>query len=183
MEVIGSMRVFAYCSREAAGAVIRATGVFPYVAPPMTCSGFDPCWLQQRDLIYIRLHGMREINGTWFGRSWDGALWPAFDASCIPDDLGGAVVVIATCFGDRSILVPEFYRAGASAVIAGAGLNFAAKQRVIGVDLLVQWMLRGLAVGLSAERSLDLAKARLVLTAFRRADRDALEFRKIAKEA
>jgi len=73
-------------------------------------------------------------------------------------------------------MVTALYKAGASVVIAGPGENLALGERVVGTDLLVQWVIRGMRWGMRARRALDVARVRLALTAWRRSDRDAMGF-------
>ncbi|NIM51635.1 MAG: hypothetical protein GTO22_20710 [Gemmatimonadales bacterium] len=74
-------------------------------------------------------------------------------------------------------MVAACYRAGASAVIAGPGPNYAAGKRVVGTDLLVKWLLYGLRLGLGPKRALQMARMRLKATSWRGPDRDALAFK------
>jgi hypothetical protein len=177
------MNVFAYCTLVAADTVARATGVTPFTSPPWDAETFRPAWLAGRDLIYFRLHGLPGAYPVWFGEGADGNLTPAF---CRPNlgvaDLGGATVVIANCYSTHGPLLQAFYDAGAGAVIAAPGENYAAGNVVLGADLLAKWVILGLRLGLSVERALQLAKTRLILTAWRISDRDALGFRIISRE-
>jgi len=167
------MKIFAYCTATARAAVRAATGVKPRTSPPLTANVFDSQWLTGYDLLYFRLHGHKSFPTLMFG---DGQI-PALIAGQIrAADLGGAIVVIANCYGTESPLVQAFYAAGASAVIAGYGPNIAAGNRVVGTDLLVKWLIRGLQMRLPVKRALAVAKARLLATSWRAADRDAREF-------
>ncbi len=184
------MRVFAYCTLTAREAVEKATGVRPLTSPPMLAQHFDPQRMEGYDLLYFRLHGFEDIPDTWFGEDGRGphlplALraaaikrYPAMTASQLDDvDLGGAVVVIANCYGADSPLVAGFYQAGAAAVIAGSGPNLAAAQQVVGTDALVQALIAAMNWGFGVRRALILARARLLATIWRAADRDALELK------
>jgi hypothetical protein len=91
-------------------------------------------------------------------------------------------VVIANCYSTHGPLLQAFYDAGAGAVIAAPGENYAAGNVVLGADLLAKWVILGLRLGLSVERALQLAKTRLILTAWRISDRDTLGFRIISRE-
>ena len=114
----------------------------------------------------------------WFGERPDGGLIPALDIrDGITRQLHGAVVVIANCYAYDDQFLQGFYRAGTKAVIAGTGLNWAAKgNEVVGTDLLVRWIIRGLGVSLSPRAALGLARSRLWVTNDRHADKDAAEF-------
>lgn len=176
------IRVFAYCTALARPAVAQATGVEPLTSPPVTAEGFAPDWLQGYDLLYFRLHGSPGRVG-WFGEG-DGQT-PLALARCQVEavDLGGAIVVVGNCYSaDGDPMVESLYKAGARAVIGGRGPNLAAGNRVVGTDLLVQWLLWGLRMGMSAGRALEVARGRLLLTVWRAADRDAFKFKVITKK-
>jgi len=167
------VKVFAYCTDSARQAVRAATGVSPLSSPPVTAETFDPQWLEEQDLLYFRLHG--KPNGcAWYNDAGAAALTRSRILSA---DLGGAVVVVANCYGDRGPMTDALYAAGASAVIAGAGPNYAAVQRVVGTDLLVRWLILGLGIGLVVDRALRLAQMRLRLSSWRASDRDAAKFK------
>jgi hypothetical protein len=141
-----------------------------------------PRMLTGHDLIYLRLHGLPDVPDTWFGERMDGRLLPALTKANLDEldpirGLGGAVVVLANCFGAESPMAQELLEAGASAVIAGYGPNVAAGRRVVGPDLLVSWVIRAMRRGASVRRALQVAKGRLALSAWRAADRDAMRFR------
>jgi len=167
------MKIFAYCTRSARAAVRAATGVEPRTSPPLAANAFDSRWLAGYDLLYFRLHGHKSFPTLMFG---DGQI-PALIAGQVrAADLDGAIVVIANCYGADSPLVQAFYAAGADVVIAGHGPNIAAGNRVVGTDLLVKWLIRCLQMRLPVKRALTVAKARLLATSWRAADRDAREF-------
>ena len=172
------MRITAYCTAPARGAVQAALGVFPFTSPPMTVSTIEAALWQQADLMYFRLHGQRGVTGLWYGELPDGSLTPALDIrDGIKTSMIGTVVVIANCYAYDDSSLQGFYRAGVEAVIAGAGQNWAAQgDEVVGTDLLVRWIAKGLRMGLPARGALGLAKSVLWLTRYRLADRDAREF-------
>jgi len=66
------MKIFAYCTEAAREAVAAATGVEPVTSPPMTADGFDVQWMARHDVVYFRLHRIRE-RGGWYG---EGVLGP-----------------------------------------------------------------------------------------------------------
>ena len=177
------MKVFAYCTRPARFAVAMATQSDPMVSPPMVAAGFESRLMIGAALIYIRLHGSKSKPAQWFGEDDDGRLWLALRA----DQLAGVrferqpVVVIANCYGDKSAISQAFYNAGATAVIAGSGENYAAGRRVIGTDKLVQGIIDGLRQGMTPAGALNMAKRQLWLTAWRKPDRDALGFNILEK--
>jgi hypothetical protein len=92
-------------------------------------------------------------------------------------DLDGAVVVVANCFGHTDPMVGALYDAGASSVIAGPGPNYAFGDGFVGgTDKLVRGIIKAMEAGKGVPSALQYAKRRLLLTAWRRADRDALQF-------
>lgn len=175
------MDIWAYCTAPAREAVTKATGVEPVVSPPMTASEFDVRWLEGHDVLYFRLHGMVDQT-VWYGEGSRGGLYVALTINQLREPrLGGALVVVANCYAAKSPMIAELYRAGASAVIAGEGPNFAAGRRVIGADKLAREVIAGLRGGRSIERALRVARMKLLATAWRGADRDALGFRVIER--
>lgn len=171
------MEIFAYCTEAAREAVGAATGVDPLTSPPMRASQFNPQWLEAHDLIYFRLHGMAGRSG-WFGDGGEGFPLALTPVQVRAANLSGAVVVVANCYGDEDdAMIEALYDAGAIAVIAGPGENAAAANKVVGTDLLVQWIIRAMRIGMAVERALDLARARLIFSLWRAADRDARAFK------
>lgn len=169
------MKVFAYCTELAARAVGEATRVVPLTSPPSTHVDIQPETLEGYDLLYFRLHGIPNVP-IWFGEDRKGE-YPALTAENLSGaDLSGSVVVVANCYGSDSPLVCAFYHAGARAVIAGTGSNYASGKRVIGTDKLVRSLIRALARGWSLPSALRWAKMSLLATSWRGADRDAYKF-------
>jgi len=172
------MDVFAYCTAPALAAVEKALDVEAYSSPPYKASTFNPALMAGRDMLYFRLHGLPAVPYQMLGEDMEGNMAPALNLEHLNGvDLGGAVVMIANCYSAESPFVPAFYRAGARAVIAAPGANFAAAGDVIGSDLLARWVKLGMEAGLSIGRALSVAKMRLLPTAWRAADRDALGFK------
>ena len=166
------MKVFAYCTESARRAVRAATGTEPLTSPPINSGRFDPLALEGHDLLYFRLHG-KPASAAWYGDDDIVALLPF---QLWPVDLGGAVAIVANCYGAQSPMVRALYDAGARAVIGGSGENLAAAQKVIGTDLLVQWVIRMMRLGANVRRALKVARLRLWLTGWRASDRDAARF-------
>lgn len=172
------MKVWAYCTERNARSVQAAVGVEPLTSPPLTGETVTKSMLEGHDFMYFRLHGLKETPSIWYG----GDEVRGFVAALTPDNLDdvsldGAVVVLANCYGVSSYIVPVMIRAGAGAVIAGPGENYAAKSgRVVGADLLAQKILWGLNRGWGPTRALRFARSRLLLSSWRSADRDALAF-------
>ncbi len=179
------MRIFAYCLADAKEVVSRALGVIPLTAPPLKASTFDPKWLEGYDLLYFRLHGLEAIPTSMFYEEADESFSPALNVrqigfACLK---AGSVVIMANCYGTESPFVRAFYQAGAAAVIAGPGQNWALEKSIVGPDLLARWLAQKLAKGLTVERAFSIAKTRLLLTSYRAADRDALGFKIMTTEA
>jgi len=189
----GELRVFAYCTEPAREAVAVAMGVEPVTSPPLASDGLGGWWQvdgKPVDFCYFRLHGHPMYPEAWFGESEDDALpslaYVAFTAENLVDaDLADAVVVLANCYGATSPLVQGFYEAGARAVIAGSGPNLAAGNMVVGTDLLARTLLRMLEMfpEVDVAKLLHMARARLLLTAWRESERDTLEFHVVEKVA
>lgn len=179
------MRVFAYCIAPAVRAVRAATGTAPLTSPPWTADLLRPEMLAGWDLIYLRLYGLPDAADTWFGGR-AGELVPALCKYHLdalePDGLGGAGVVVANCYGASSPLIAELYQAGAGAVIAGHGPNWGAADRLVGTDLLVHSIILGMRAGMGIKRALQMAKVRLAFSAWRAADRDAMQFSLIERK-
>lgn len=170
------VRIFAYCTEAAAEAVGDATGTIPFTSPPWTDRQIRPEMLEGQDLIYIRLHGRPGLS-VWVGQGRGARLVAAFSRANLEGvDLGGAVVVLANCYGAESPMMDDLLEAGASAVIAGYGPNYAAANAVIGADLLVRALIRGLARGWPIRRAFRWARLRLLLGGWHKANRDAYQF-------
>lgn len=171
------MNAFAYCTLTSLNAVEQAVGFTPLTSPPTTAWNFKSEWLREKDFLYFRLHGVRETPGTWYGEYKNGKYIDAFNPINLAEvDLTGATVLIANCYGLDDPMLQTFYRNGAAAVIANGGRNYAGFRRVIGADLLAQWLMNGILAGLATESALRIAKLRLLVTSWRAPDRDALSF-------
>lgn len=182
------MKVFAYCTLPAQRAVAKATGVEPLTSPPLTIDSFNPARLEGYGLLYFRLHGFEGIE-AWFGEGLQRDLspqlralaikrWPALTRAHLEKvNLGGAVVIVANCYGSTSPMVRELYEAGASTVIAGPGPNMAAARIVVGTDKLARSIITAMRRGWQVVRALQWAKTQLLTTFWRLPDRDALEFK------
>jgi hypothetical protein len=176
------MKVFAYCTQPAAKAVRKATGVNPVVSPPATVDSLAED-LAQYDLLYFRLHSKQHDPDKMYGEDEDGEYYLAFVAQCLrsiplPQR---PIVVLANCYGAESEFPAAFYQAGASIVVAGHGPNMAGGSRLIGTDLMVYWLIKALEIGVPFRESMQVARARLALTAWRLADRDAMQFVTVAR--
>lgn len=170
------IRRVAYCTQTASVAVARAVGVKPYTSPPFTAARFDVRWLEGHEFVYIRLHG-RPDSADWYGEGLDGSVALALSAAQLRQvQLRGSMVLIANCYGADTALT-ALEQSEAALIVAGAGENLAAARRVVGTDLLALAMIQGLEMGLSARQAFTLARARLVVTSWRKPDRDAMKFK------
>jgi len=167
------MNAFAYCAASFAPRLARLAGVRPHTCPPLTDETFDPSLLQGQDFVWFKLHGRRNER-YWYGDNWTTALSadrlaPA-DGTVGPD-LRGAVVFVSNCWlyhgpAGREIPGPMMIalaEARASAIIGGAGLNYARTDRIAGTDLLGLYVRYFLKLGLSARRAFRFAQLRLAL--------------------
>jgi len=178
------MRTLAYCAESYREATRRAAGVEPMTCPPAWWKTLRLDDLEQRDLLYLDLHGERG-SGCWCG---DGGLIALTAEQVERADLGGAVVFATSCYlEDGTPMLTAFLAAGARCVIGGGGPNYGGRRSALGAQLLGLWLRRGMQWGLGVERALDVARRRLALAAMvaalrraqgaSRAARDALGFR------
>ncbi len=181
--------VFAFVIERAGQAIEKTFGSnldHLETSPPIRLSdgGLDLSQYTGSPIWYIRLHGIAEEPGLRYGE--DGPLWvPALSVEQVRDlDLSGTVVISGCCHAVESDFPQAYLDAGAIAFVGGSGFNFAAaSDRVIGADTLARWMTKGLSKRLSPTAAYRLARMRLVTTAWRMADRDALQFDFISKGA
>lgn len=177
------MRIFAYCCHSFRHSVRRAAGVEPITSPPFSIFDLDPTELEDHDLLYFKLHGLPG-QPYWYGDNW----MTAVSAEQISElNLLNTTVFVANCHlyqpavddvGIRySHMLQALLNAGARAVVGGPGINFAARRRVFGADLLGMVFRQVLKANRSAEEALALAKTRLRQGRQDRVTRDTLEFR------
>lgn len=134
------MRTFAYCAAEFCISVRRAAGVVPLLSPPVTARIFDPRWLEGRDFIYLKLHGLPE-EVYWYGDNWLTALCAT---QILAADLRGTVVFVANCHlyqngngsHPTSPMLNALLATGARAVVGGSGENYAKRRTIHGTDRL-----------------------------------------------
>jgi len=177
------MRIFALCTIPAQASVAKATGKTPLTSPPLNLATFDGKMMEGYDVLYFRLHGIPSIPGKWFGEDDRGGLVAVVDERHLQGvNLSGATVILANCYGKSSPLVQEFYRAGAGAVIAGSGPNYASGSDMIGTDRLAYHIINRMQAGICARTALNWAKGALTMNIWRQADRDTLEFSIVDKE-
>ncbi len=150
------MRVFAYCAQTFAEATAKAAGVAPMTCPPLSSEIFNPDGLAGRDFLYFDLHG-EPGQGAWYG---DGELLALTAAQIAAANLAGAVVFATNChLGDAdSPMLAALLAAGARAVCAGPGINWAGTRTLFGAGLLGAAFRAALAVGFAPELALTFAK-------------------------
>jgi hypothetical protein len=178
------MYVVAYCSAPYEESTRQAAGVQPACCPPLSADNGGLSRLLQEmavaEFVYLDLHGFEGDRTTLYGGG-DCQWTPALRVDQVRGlRLDRSVVVFATsCYFPDSEFLEAFLNAGARAVIAGRGQNFAARRAVKGAALLGLWLRRGLSWGLSPGAALALAKTRSRLQfgpGAATSIRDALEF-------
>ena len=170
------MNTFAYCAASFRQSVATAAGVDPLLSPPTVAESFSPLALEGHDFLYFKLHGMPD-QVFWYGDRWVTALRAD---QILAANLTGTVVFAANCHlnAHPSPMLHALLDAGAAAVIAGSGANYAMSSRVYAADLLGLWVRRALQAHARPRLALTLAKARLALIPCKdAATRDALQFR------
>lgn len=179
------MQIVAYCALNAAKAVQKATGVRPLTSPPLVAANV-PVKALIADVLYFRLHGTQSNTDVWFGDDGNGNKPIALRLETIAElKLDNTIVIIANCYGSESPFVQAFYDAGARAVIAAPGENYAAGGSVLGGDMIAKWVIRWLKLGKSPEVALRRAKAfvRFSPRTPREVRKDTLEFEIIGKKS
>jgi len=138
-------------------------------SPPLEDETISLAAFSGARFIYFRLHETPGIPWLWFGEAANGDTPTAFRVTQIEQmQIAGAVVVIGNCYGEGSQFVSEFYRAGASAVIAAPGENYGGSVSREGADVLAAWILAGLRFGLPPGFALAIARVRVALQIGRR---------------
>jgi len=139
------MKILAYTDKRFLMATMKVVGreADVFVSPPMDKWKFKAEWMQGYDLIYLDLHGERDARDLCvYGGSNPGwkiralgieTVWRAF--------LKGAVVFATSCYLPETPFVKAFLDAGARAVIAGEGVNWGGKTRMMGAQLLAREIL------------------------------------------
>jgi hypothetical protein len=114
---------------------------------------FPPDTLRGRDLIYFKLHGLKD-EPYWYGDNWETALHVSvFDNLKLPN----TIIFVANCFFAESPFLKAILETGAT-VIGGNGENFAQGTALIGADLLGRSFRQALQRGARPARALRLAK-------------------------
>jgi hypothetical protein len=167
------MRTIAFCCRSTARITQRAAGVEKALtSPPVTVDTFTPAMIQGADLLYLKLHGIPH-QPYLYGDCFTTACSAEQIESC---DLAGCVVFAAVCHLPETPLLQALFQAGARAVIAGHGSNYAAKSRVYGADKLGMLTRRLLRLHVPPHVAFRLAKARMARGRQDRFTLDALRF-------
>ena len=184
------MKTFAYCAAEFQHSVRKAAGVQPLLSPPATAETFDPAWLESRDFLYLKLHGLPE-EIYWYGDNWITALRAT---QILAANLTGTIVFVANCHlfqanpsttlgtgnggHPTSPMLSALLGAGARAVIGGSGENYAKRHSVHGADRLGRAFRYLLQFGFPPYTAFRTAQLALTLKPHKdRADLDALNFR------
>lgn len=162
------MNVLAICDRRYQRSAGRVAGLQPITCPPrLTRDILWPNWLLS-DLVYIDLHGDPD-EGEWLLADGERVLHVR-ELEGLPP----RVVFATTCHMPQTAFYDVLRRG--SILICGDGENFGLRDRAIGAPLLALWFRRFYDRTGDVVQSLRLAKARVALTAWRRSDRDALQF-------
>jgi hypothetical protein len=178
------VKVVSYCTLSAAKAVQKATGVRPLTSPPLVAADVPPDALTA-DVLYFRLHGTESNTDVWFGDDGKGHKPIALRLETVERlKIDNAVVIIANCYGSDSPFVQAFYDAGARAVIAAPGENYAAGRMVMGGDAIAKWMIFWLRRGKSVAGALRRAKlfVRFAPRVPRKVRADTLEFEIVGRK-
>ncbi len=148
------MRTFAYCSRSFTQSVRSSSGVAPFTSPPFDLDSFLPATLEGWRFIYFKLHGIKG-EPYWYGDDWLTAL--SADTLHVAD-LRGTVVFAANCHLPESPMLDALLGAGAQAVVAGGGRNFAGITAMRGADLLGYYFRLMLQLHIPPRPALAMAK-------------------------
>jgi len=148
------MKTFAYCSRSFAQSVRQSAGVAPFTSPPLHKDSFLPATIEGYRLLYFKLHGIK-YEPYWYGDNWLTAL--SADTIHVAD-LRGAVVFAANCHLPESPMLDALLAAGARAVVAGGGRNFAGVTAMRGADILGYYFRLMLQLHIPPKPALSMAK-------------------------
>lgn len=131
-------------------------------SPPLTSEAFEGEWLENKDFIWIKLHGL-EGSPAWYGEDSQRQWIEAFSAKSflIPSkgreaDLRETIVFLENCWAKTSPLVDEFMVHGAAAVVGATGINWVGSALPLGTDTLGWLFLNGLKGGLTVKQSLEM---------------------------
>ena len=177
------MRILAYCDKRYE--LVTREGVVGWEAdcltsPPIFAGTFSPDWFQGYEFIYLDIHGQPSSVYLYSGPNQE---WAALSLKTVEAArIDGAVIFATTCFLPETKFLEAFLKAGARAVVAGEGENYAGRQNPAGAQSLAGQFLRQLKSGLSPETALEQAKIKLrkpLLSKFvkQQAVEDALAFK------
>lgn len=169
-------KVVAYCDKRYAEATRQAVGEAArlMVSPPVLDIDIQAMRLDAFavDLVYFNFHAMPGQE-AWVNTEGDVAL----SAPTLRHfDLRPAAVFMVNCYAGGGMLA-ALKATHPRAIIGGEGENLGGLSKLAGADLLGLWVRRGLEMGLSPDKALKLAKARLSVGVRTASVRDALEFK------
>lgn len=132
---------FVYCAQAWQRAATLTALRIPVTSPPVTAETFDPAWMENKAILYFKLHGHPD-RPDWYGLDQNGRKVRALTPDLVRRaDLTGAIVVAAVCHGAGSEMQRAFFRAGARAFF-GSFKEVRGRERHPGeVDLLVKYIL------------------------------------------
>jgi len=183
------MKVFALCLESSVISVRKASGAAPLTSPPVTIDTFDPRQFSGYGFYYFKLHGLPEEH-FWYGDDYITACSAEQLAAC---DMAGAIVFIANCHAlplpdeDPSPMIQALFAAGAVAIVAGPGENYARTRTIAGADRLGKTFRMLTCSGMDPTKAFQLAKLQLQAIVAKRAlgnknthaGEDTLEFKLI----
>ena len=155
------MKVFAYCDQryEEATRKVVGKGATVLTSPPIFAGDFNPEWWQGARFIYLDLHGF--ASGVYL-YSGETGQWAALSLRTVGmSRLVGAVIFVTTCYLPQTPFLPALLAAGAEAVIAGDGENWANRETPAGAQALAARVLGELRRNAPVEQAVEAAKARL----------------------
>ncbi len=152
------MRVLAYVDARYEAATRAVVGPFADVltAPPLAASVMSADILSGHEVLYLDLHGQPGSVYLYFG---EGARQAALAVATVrAASLHGTVVIATTCYLPQTPFLAALLGAGAAAVIAGDGENYAGRTRVAGAQLLARLAIKRLQLGYPAPEALAYAQ-------------------------
>lgn len=149
------MKTIAFCAKAFTSSVQLAAGVQPVTSPPITCKTFSPDLLSGADFLYVKLHGLA-AQAFWYGDHLLAAVSAKQIATC---ELTDAIIFAPNCHLPESPMLAALFSAGAKAILAGPGLDYATPQTVEASDVLGQCFHK--LIGLGYRPQLAYRAARL----------------------
>jgi hypothetical protein len=166
------MKIIAWCIASARESVRKAAGVEPLLSPPLTMGTFQPSILNGYDLVYLKLHGLKD-QGYWYG---DGYVTACSAEQIANAGLNGCAVFAANCFLPDSPMLKALFDGGAGVVIGGSGINYGGTNNMEGSDLLGWAMRMFMQTGMPVLKSFEIARRSLMIRRRTPAIEDALAF-------